>query len=186
MTAVELRRLFHEWRTRLHRVQQVLQPPQWTERDWLHFSRALYILVKKYGSTWQTETVHYWDIRWQLREGGELICQVEEEPQSHRRSLVVAQTGGFVEGVESYTWFYGELNEDGNFVGNPYWVDGNWKDALAMILLPHQMAAGFYLADSSVPLKHLMLGDDINRYNNTTATQQAATPSQEAAEVPVS
>lgn len=154
---VELKRLFSEWRIRLQRVQDVLQPPMWTEGDWNQFARALYMLVQKYGSTWKQEGVDYWDIRWDLREGGNLICQVEEEPG--RRSLVVAQVGGFAGQVEHYTWFYAELTDDGHFAGEPYWVDGMWKDALAMILLPHRMAAGFYLSDSSTAYYNNLLAD---------------------------
>lgn len=168
MSFIEFKRLLEEWRTRLHRVQQILSPPQWSEADWNRFSRALYILVKKYGTTWQSDSqkqkqdeyeeskgqpehiVHYWDVRWSLREGGELICQVEEEPAVSRRSILVAQSGGFAKGREHYTWFYGEFNEHGSFIGTPYWVDGNWKEALSMILLPQQVGAGFYLTGGGV------------------------------------
>lgn len=157
MTLIELRRVFAEWRMRLQRVQSVLQPPSWTREDWQQFARALYLLVKKYGTTWASEEITYWDLRWDLKEGGELICQVEENQGNSERSLVVAQSGGFANAVEHYTWFFGELNDKGLFVGEPYWVDGNWKEALAMILLPHRMAAGFYLSDSKVPVQPLML-----------------------------
>ncbi|MFH1067313.1 MAG: hypothetical protein V1746_05375 [bacterium] len=152
---LELKRIVGEWRTRLHRVQHILQPPQWTSHDWTCFAKALYALVKKYGNSWSGEGVEYWDIRWTLREGGELICQVEEKETQN--SLVVAQSGGFARGVECYTWFYSEFSKEGNFMAEPYWVDGSWKEALAMILLPHQIAAGFYLTGSSVPLHtHLL------------------------------
>ncbi|MFZ5806170.1 MAG: hypothetical protein ACOY3I_03040 [Verrucomicrobiota bacterium] len=153
---VEFKRIFGEWRIRLQRVREIVQPPQWTDHDWLHFSRSLYMLVKRYGSSWSSDAVHYWDVRWELRDGGELICQIEEKEDFN--SLVVAQSGGFAEGVESYTWFYGEFNKRGDFLAEPYWVDGNWKEALSMILLPHQMAAGFYLTSSSVPIHTNLLG----------------------------
>lgn len=158
MTVVELKRLYQEWRTRLQRVQQIIQPPQWSVAEWNHFAKALFVLVKKYGSTWSDRSIDYWDVRWTLKDGGELVCQIEEDSSTGRRALVVAQTGGFASGVENYTWLYVEFDESGQFTGNPYWVDGNWKDALAMILLPHQMAAGFYLTGSSIPAHSLLLG----------------------------
>lgn len=157
MTLIELRRVFAEWRLRLQRVQHVLKPPDWTAEDWAQFSKALYLLIKKYGTTWTSEPISYWDLRWDLKEGGELICQVEENATSGERTLVVAQSGGFANQVEHYTWFFAELNDEGHFVGDPYWVDGNWKEALAMILLPHRMAAGFYLSDSKAPMGGMLL-----------------------------
>lgn len=157
MAFVEFKRILMEWRTRFQRVHDILQPPQWTDHDWGHFSRALFKLVKRYGHSWSEKDIHYWDVRWELREGGELICQIEETADMD--SLVVAQSGGFAEGVDCYTWFYGEFNKEGRFIAEPYWVDGSWKEALSMILLPHQMAAGFYLTNSSVPLNVNMLLD---------------------------
>ena len=62
----------------------------------------------------------------------------------------MAQQGGFAEGLDNYTWFYGEFGQTGDFLGNPYWVDGTWKEALAMMLLPQQAGAGFYLGNGSV------------------------------------
>jgi len=156
MSGVELKRLYAEWRMRLQRVQQVLQPPAWSRQDWNRFAQALTLVIHKYGSSWTTGPAQFWDIRWELQGGGKLICQVEEIP-GQKRALVVAQEGGFSEGYENYTWFYGEFGGNGDFLGDPYWVDGTWKDALAMILLPQQMAAGFYLADSSVPLQSQLL-----------------------------
>ena len=171
MSLVELKRIFGEWRTRLQRAYDVLQPEQWSEHDWHHFSRALYTLVKRYGNSWAEEGSNYWDIRWALKEGGELICQVEEKDSCN--TLVVAQSGGFAEGVDCYTWFYGEYDKEGNFMAEPYWVDGNWKEALSMILLPHQMAAGFYLSNSSVPLNTLLLGDADKPEGQPEDVQQA-------------
>ena len=159
MTLIELRRLFDEWRIRLQRVQQVLQPPAWTEEEWRSFSRALYLLIKKYGSTWSDNGVDYADLRWDLREGGQLVCQVEERNGGEEKSLVVAQAGGFAQGVEHYTWFYGLFNGQWRFIDPPYWVDGSWKEALAMIILPQQMAAGFYLSNSSTPVQYTLLQD---------------------------
>lgn len=156
MTVVEFRRLFYEWRIRLQRVQSVLQPPSWSEQDWNHFARALSHVIQKYGSTWEADGVSYWDIRWDVNNGGQLICQFEKA-EDGRKSLVVAQSGGFAEGFENYTWFYAEFGEDGSFLGDPYWIDGNWKDALAMILLPQQMGAGFYLNNSATPLQNPLL-----------------------------
>lgn len=160
MTLVELKRIFEEWRVRLNRARDVLQPPSWSEDDWRHFARALSLLVKKYGATWDTEGITYWDIRWDLKEGGELICQVEENANTELRSLVVSQAGGFAGESEHYTWFYAEFGQGWEFVGEPYWVDGNWKEALAMILLPHQMAAGFYLNNSTIPVPTLYLAEN--------------------------
>jgi hypothetical protein len=84
-----------------------------------------------------------------LQDGGELICQAEDGSDG-RKTLVVAQQGGFAEGLENYTWFYGEFGQTGDFLGNPYWVDGTWKEALAMMLLPQQAGAGFYLGSGNV------------------------------------
>lgn len=146
MSVVEFKRLFQEWRIRLERARQVLQPPVWSVEEWNRFARALALAVHRHGTHWESGGTRFWDIRWELHDGGKLICQVEEVP-SEKRSLVVAQQGGFSEGHENYTWFYAEFGQNGDFLGQPYWVDGNWRDALAMILLPQQMAAGFYLAD---------------------------------------
>jgi hypothetical protein len=156
MSAVELKRLYQEWRIRLQRAHQVLQPPVWTVEEWNRFARALALVIRRYGTHWVTEPTLYWDIRWELQDGGQLICQVEEVPDE-KRALVVAQQGGFSEGHDNYTWFYAEFSENGQFLGNPYWVDGNWKDALSMILLPQQMAAGFYLADKGSPFQAPLL-----------------------------
>jgi len=149
ISRVELRRIAHEWRTRLQRVQQILQPSEWAMDDWNRFARALTQTVRAYGSTWKEGDNTFWDVRWTLQDGGELICQTEVGGDG-RQTLVVAQTGGFAEGLDNYTWFYGEFGQTGDFLGNPYWVDGTWKEALAMMLLPQQAAAGFYLSGGNV------------------------------------
>ena len=106
ISRVELRRIAHEWRTRLQRVQQILQPSEWAVDDWNRFARALTQMVRAYGSTWKEGDSTFWDVRWTLQDGGELICQTEVAGDG-RQTLVVAQTGGFAEGLENYTWFYG-------------------------------------------------------------------------------
>lgn len=158
MTLLELKRLYDEWRIRLRRVRDIVQPPAWSVDDWHRFAVALYVVVKRYGNHWQEETTLFWDIRWDLEGGGQLICQVEEASEPEQKSLVVAQKGGFADGYDNYTWFYAEFGQSGSFIGDPYWVDGNWKDALAMILLPQQMAAGFYLQGGGLSQQHLLLG----------------------------
>ena len=57
ISRVELRRIAHEWRTRLQRVQQILQPSEWAVDDWNRFARALTQMVRAYGST-------SWDVSW--------------------------------------------------------------------------------------------------------------------------
>ncbi|MFQ3670150.1 MAG: hypothetical protein SNJ84_01680 [Verrucomicrobiia bacterium] len=162
MSVVELKRLFQEWRIRVERARQILQPPSWTVEEWNRFARALALVIHRYGTHWQTDATLFWDIRWDLQDGGCLICQLEEIP-GEKRALVVAQQGGFSEGHDNYTWFYAEFGQGGEFLGQPYWVDGNWKDALAMILLPQQMAAGFYLADSPNGLPLGLTGGETSR-----------------------
>ena len=56
ISRVELRRIAHEWRTRLQRVQQILQPSEWALDDWNRFARTLTQMVKAYGSTWKDGT----------------------------------------------------------------------------------------------------------------------------------
>ena len=92
ISRVELRRIAHEWRTRLQRVQQILQPSEWALDDWNRFARALTQTVKAYGSTWKEGESTFWDVRWTLQDGGELICQTEVADDG-RQTLVVAQTG---------------------------------------------------------------------------------------------
>lgn len=158
ISTLELRRIFTEWRTRLQRVQAILQPPQWSESDWKQFGRGLVGLLQRNGATWMVESKTYWDLRWLLRDGGELICQVEYTPDE-KISVVVAQMGGFVQEVESYTWFWAEFNPEGEFMRDPYWIEGTWKEALTTLLLPYQYQAGYYLAGSTPTPPSLMLGN---------------------------
>lgn len=158
MSLVELRRLFSEWNIRLKRVQEVLQPPAWSEGDWNEFARTLVFVVRKYGKTWTEDATTYYDLRWNLTDGGELACQFDLTP-GVRRSLVVAQHGGFADGTENYIWFFCEFNEAGQFIGEPYWVDGNWKDALAMMFMPQRMPSQFYLSNGAAPLGQFLLND---------------------------
>lgn len=157
MSLVELRRHFAEWRIKLQRIQQVLQPPSWAPEEWNHFAKMVVTVTTKYGRTWTQEPTDYWDLRWDLQEGGQLVCQFEET-KDVKKSLVIAQYGGFADGTENYIWFYAEFNDLGGFIGEPYWVDGSWKDALAMILMPQKMAAGFYLTDAGAPIQNALLG----------------------------
>jgi hypothetical protein len=137
MSPVELRRILAEWRLRVQRVRDILQPPSWSELEWRQFSQALALLVREHGV--------YWDLRWKLQDGGELVCQVEHVP-GERTSLVVAQSGGFVVDVESYTWLWAEFNMEGEFSREPYWIDGTWKDALTALLLPLERRSSYMLA----------------------------------------
>ncbi|MDZ4788294.1 MAG: hypothetical protein SH807_05065 [Blastochloris sp.] len=148
MTALEFKRLFSEWRVKLQRVQHILQPPTWTQEEWTEFARILASMIRKYGANWQHENKEFWDIRWDLQEGGQLACQLEAV-QGEKLSMVVAQYGGFADGKENYIWFYCDFNESGQFRGEPFWVEGNWKDALAMILMPHKMSTGCYLSNGT-------------------------------------
>lgn len=153
---VEFRRLVAEWRTRFERVQAVLQPPQWNEEDWRRFSQGVTLLVVDHGSSWVIDERSYWDLRWNLQTGGELIAQVEHLP-NERTTLIVAQEGGFAEQVGSYTWLWAEFDPAGEFARDPYWVDGTWREALTMFLLPFQQQAGFYLQGQSQTPESLLL-----------------------------
>lgn len=157
LSTVELRRLFSEWRWRLKRVQAVLQPPVWSEEEWRQFAQALTLLLQEHGAAWTNGECRYWDLRWQIREGGELICQAEQRG-GDTLTLVVAQTGGFAEEVGSYTWLWAEFGNDGHFSRDPYWIDGTWKEALIGLLLPYQYRSNFYLAAPKETPAHLMLG----------------------------
>ncbi len=170
ISILELRRIYAEWRTRLQRVHSILQPPSWDESEWKQFGRALVGLLQRHGATWSDEIKTYWDLRWNLRDGGVLICQVESEPGC-KLSLVVAQMGGFVQEVESYTWFWVEFNPEGEFIRDPYWVEGTWKDALATLLMPYQQQAGYYLAGSAPTPPSLMLGHQTPEENTSTFTK---------------
>ncbi len=151
MSLVELKRTFSEWRIRFQRARDVMQPAVWSDEEWNELALTLVAVVRKYGKQWEDGGTDYWDLRWELIEGGELACQFEDSP-GQKRSLVVAQYGGFADGTDNYIWFYGEFNEHGTFIGHPYYVNGSWKDALAMILMPHKMSSTFYLADAGAPM----------------------------------
>jgi len=145
ISPVELRRILAEWRVRMQRVKEILQPPTWDETEWRRFSQGLALLVREHGRSWIIDPNVYWDLRWKLQDGGELICQVEHIP-GEKTSLVVAQNGGFAESVGSYTWLWAEFNMEGEFSRDPYWVDGTWKDALTALLLPLDRQSTYLLA----------------------------------------
>jgi len=180
ISALELRRILTEWRTRLQRVHAILAPPEWGERDWKQFGRALVGLLQRHGTTWTDEPRTYWDLRWNLRDGGQLICQVESIP-GQKLSLVVAQMGGFVQEVESYTWFWVEFDPEGEFIRDPYWVEGTWKEALTTLLLPYQYQSGYYLSGTAPTPPSLMLGHTAST-SSTSSGQAGSSPSEPQAE----
>ncbi|QSR89506.1 hypothetical protein [Methylacidiphilum caldifontis] len=140
----ELRRISQDWSARIHRAKTILFPPQWGEAKWLEFCKALCLFIQEKGTSWQQEDKLYWDLRCQLTDGGELICQVEQD--GHEKiSLAVAQTGGFVESGQSYVWLLAELSKEGKFLKDPYFVDGIWKEAFLVFLLPRHKQAAFFL-----------------------------------------
>jgi hypothetical protein len=147
MSPVELRRIVSEWRLRVQRVKDILQPPAWDETEWRRFSQTLALLVRDHGRSWIIDPNVYWDLRWKLQDGGDLVCQVEHIP-GEKTSLVVAQTGGFASATEgnSYTWLWAEFDLEGNFSRDPYWVDGAWKEALTTLLLPFDRQSSYLLA----------------------------------------
>jgi hypothetical protein len=145
MSPVELRRIIAEWRLRVSRVKNILQPPTWSEKQWRQFAQALALLVRDHGRSWIIDPNVYWDLRWKLQEGGELVCQVEHIP-GEKTSLVVAQTGGFAAEVNSYTWLWAEFNMAGDFSRDPYWVEGTWKEALTTLLTPLDRQSSYLLA----------------------------------------
>lgn len=151
-----MRRILAEWRLRLQRIKEIVQPPSWHEPEWRQFSQALALLVREHGRSWIIDPNVYWDLRWKLQDGGELICQVEHVP-GEKTSLVVAQNGGFAEEVGSYTWLWAEFNMEGNFARDPYWVDGTWKDALTTLLLPLERQSNYLLAGMAVTPDSLLL-----------------------------
>jgi hypothetical protein len=158
ISPLELRRILTEWRTRLQRVQAILSPPVWDESEWSRFGRALVALLQQHGATWTAESQTYWDLRWNLRDGGELICQAEASG-AEKLSLVVAQTGGWVQDAESYTWFWMEFGPNGDLLREPYWVEGTWREALMTLLVPYQYQAGYFLAGAAPTPPSLMLGN---------------------------
>jgi len=156
MSPVEMRRILAEWRLRLQRIKEIVQPPSWQESEWRQFSQALALLVRQHGRSWIIDPNVYWDLRWKLQDGGELIAQVEHVP-GEKTSLVVAQNGGFAEEVGSYTWLWAEFNMEGNFARDPYWVEGTWKDALTTLLLPLERQSGYLLAGMAETPDSLLL-----------------------------
>jgi hypothetical protein len=158
MSSVELRRIIAEWRLRMQRVKDILQPAAWTEKEWRQFSQALALLVRDHGQSWIVDPNVYWDLRWKLQDGGELICQVEHVPEV-KTSLVVAQTGGFATAAGSYTWLWAEFNMAGDFSRDPYWVDGSWRDALTALLLPLDRQSSYMLAGRTETPEALLLQD---------------------------
>jgi FeS assembly protein IscX len=158
ISPVELHRILAEWRVRLHRAKEILQPPTWNENEWRQFSQALALMVRDHGRSWIIDPNVYWDLRWNLQSGGELVCQIEHTP-GEKTSLVVAQNGGFAEAVGSYTWLWAEFNPEGNFARDPYWVEGTWKDALTALLLPLDRQAAFLLAGRAETPDSLLLQD---------------------------
>ena len=145
ISPVELRRILAEWRLRAQRVKEILQPPTWSEQEWRRFAQALALMVRDHGRSWIIDPNVYWDLRWRLQDGAELICQIEHIP-GEKTSLVVAQNGGFAEQVGSYTWLWAEFNMEGNFSRDPYWVEGTWKEALTALLTPLDRQASYLLA----------------------------------------
>jgi FeS assembly protein IscX len=158
ISPVELHRILAEWRVRLHRAKEILQPPAWNEKEWRQFSQALALMVRDHGRSWIIDPNVYWDLRWNLQDGGELVCQIEHIP-GEKTSLVVAQNGGFAESVGSYTWLWAEFNPEGNFARDPYWVEGTWKDALTAFLLPLDRQSAYLLAGRAETPDSLLLQD---------------------------
>ena len=156
LSVLEIRRILTEWRTRLQRVNAILNPPSWSKDEWRQFSQGVTVLVIDHGRSWAVEERTYWDLRWFLNDGGELIAQVEHIP-GDKTTLIVAQQGGFVRDVESYTWLWAEFDPAGEFLRDPYWVDGTWKEALYTLLLPLQKQAGFYLQQPAPTPESLVL-----------------------------
>ena len=158
ISPVELHRILAEWRVRLQRAKEILQPPTWSEKEWRQFSQALALMVRDHGRSWIIDPNVYWDLRWNLQDGGELVCQIEHIP-GEKTSLVVAQNGGFAQSVGSYTWLWAEFNTEGNFARDPYWVEGTWKDALTALLLPLDRQSSYLLAGRAETPDSLLLQD---------------------------
>jgi hypothetical protein len=157
LAPTELRRVLAEWQTRLKRVHAILQPPEWNESEWCRFAQALTLLTQKHGTTWTTPPLQTWDLRWQMREGGELVCQVEQADEN-AVTLIVAQSEGFAGPGRSYTWLWAEFGRDGRFRKQPYWVEGSWKEALMGLLVPFQYQNNFLLESRAATPSSLLLG----------------------------
>jgi len=156
-SGVEFQRLISEWRYRLDRIKVILNPPIWEEKDWREFCLLLTSLVQKHGVSWIVDPNIYWDLRWQIRgTEGELICQVEQHTDQHL-TLIVAQSGGFAESIGTYTWLWAEFDAEGHFTKDPYWVEGTWKEALMMLILPYHHRAGFYLGSQATTPQDFLL-----------------------------
>src|SRR5271163_4908692 len=158
ISPVEFARILSEWRVRLQRAKEILAPPTWSEQEWRQFSQALALMVRNHGRSWIIDPQVYWDLRWNLQDGGELVCQIEHIP-GEKTSLVVAQNGGFAQAVGSYTWLWAEFNMEGNFARDPYWVEGTWKDALTAFLLPLDRQGAYLLAGRAETPDSLLLQD---------------------------
>jgi FeS assembly protein IscX len=156
ISPVELARIVAEWRVRLQRAREILKPPSWSEKEWRQFSQALALMVRDHGRSWIIDPKVYWDLRWNLQDGGELVCQIEHTP-GEKTSLVVAQNGGFAQSVGSYTWLWAEFDLEGEFSRDPYWVDGSWKEALTAFLLPLERQTSYLLAGRAQTPDSLLL-----------------------------
>ncbi len=167
ISPVELSRILAEWRVRLSRAKEILQPPAWSEIEWRQFSQALALMVRDHGRSWIIDPNVYWDLRWNLQDGGELVCQIEHVP-GEKTSLVVAQNGGFAHAVGSYTWLWAEFNMEGDFARDPYWVEGQWKHALTAFLLPLERQTNYLLAGRADTPDSLLLQEGA-RPNDGTA-----------------
>jgi len=86
-------------------------------------------------------------MRWNIREGGQLVCQLEQDA-SLSLQIIVAQEGGFA-GTEPYMWMWVELDREGEFLREPFFVDGSWREALLVMLMPSHQQAGFLLGGGS-------------------------------------
>jgi FeS assembly protein IscX len=117
---------------------------------------SLTLMVRDHGRSWIIDPNMYWDLRWNLQGGGELVCQIEHIP-GQKTSLVVAQNGGFAVAAGSYTWLWAEFNTAGEFARDPYWVEGTWKDALTTFLLPLDRQSNYMLAGRAATPDHLLL-----------------------------
>lgn len=142
---VEWNRVIHEWKARLRQIKDIIAPPEWSPEDWKIFATCLAILIQRHGYHWRNDGILYWDLRWKVREGGELVCQVEQVPEQSV-AVTVAQNGGFAGDKEPYIWLWSVFDPEGNYIRDPYWVDGIWKDALVGLLLPYASRAGYYLS----------------------------------------
>jgi len=177
--SAELGRVFSEWRLRWQRVKAILIPPEWSQEEWSQFSKALAIMVRRHGTSWIVDPRIYWDLRWALQGGGDLICQIEHIP-GEKTTLIIAQTGGFAKELGSYTWLWAEFGLDGEFSRDLYWVDGTWREALMTLLVPFQYQASFYLEGPRETPNELLLQDGARP--NPYADQPLLADEQAAAE----